>query len=195
MAKATVSTLPGHPLWGAIADAALSIVFLARGRPDAAAESARRVIAGLDGAMREDLWLEILLPAAKALTEAGTPEEGEKIRDQLRLTLALLAQRTLDENVRVRWFRSPIGRELTRLAGPLAPQSTDGRQEPEADTLDEAETDLLRLLTEGRTDEEIESELGMTQAEVVRRLAGLFAKVGASSRADATAVAMIRKLV
>jgi DNA-binding NarL/FixJ family response regulator len=194
-AKSIVPTLPGHPLWSAMADAALSIVLLARGQLEEAAQSGRQVIAALEGAMQEDLWLEVLLPAADALMKGGTPEESEQMQEQLRLTLALLAQRILDENIRVRWFRSPIGRELTRLAGPLTTRLTDAQAQPESSGLADAETQLLRMLTEGRTNEEISAESGLAEDEVVRRLAELFAKLGASSRADATAFALMRKLV
>jgi DNA-binding NarL/FixJ family response regulator len=195
-ARTIVPMLPGHPLWGAMADAALSIVSLTRGDSAAAADYGRKVTAALDGAMREDVWLEILLPAANALIEGGTQEEADQIRDQLRLTLALLAQRILDEDIRVLWFRSPIGRELTRLAGPLtAARVTDAQSQRESSSLVETETSLLRKLTEGRTNDEIAAELGTTEDEVVRRLAQLFAKLGASSRADATAFALMRGLV
>ena len=50
-------------------------------------------------------------------------------------------------------------------------------------------TALLWLLIEGRTNHEIAAELGMDEDAVVRRLAGLFAKIGVSSRGDAAAFA------
>jgi DNA-binding CsgD family transcriptional regulator/tetratricopeptide (TPR) repeat protein len=195
-AKSIIGTLPGHPLWGAMADAALSIVFLGRGELDAATESGRHAIAALETAMREDLWLEILLPAANAVIEGGTREEAEQLRDRLRLTLGLIAQRILDEKIRVRWFRSPTGRELTRLAGPLTLSAAhESQPEGEPAGLSESDSNLLRLLTEGRTNDEIADELGISAEEVARLLAEVSAKVGASSRADATAFALSKKLV
>lgn len=58
-----------------------------------------------------------------------------------------------------------------------------------------AETVLLRLVAEGRTNAEIAEELQLTEDAVARQLAVVFAKIGAGSRADATAAALIRKLV
>ena len=43
----------------------------------------------------------------------------EGVRAWLQTQLAGIAQRTLDEGLRVRWLRGPVGRELSRLAGPL----------------------------------------------------------------------------
>jgi DNA-binding NarL/FixJ family response regulator len=56
--------------------------------------------------------------------------------------------------------------------------------------LEELETGLLRLLAEGSTNHEIAEKLQISDESVDRHLAGLFAKIGASSRADATAVAL-----
>jgi len=55
--------------------------------------------------------------------------------------------------------------------------------------VDEADRQLLRLLTEGRTNAEIASELQLDEEDVARRLAGLQAQLGASSRAEATSLA------
>jgi DNA-binding NarL/FixJ family response regulator len=77
----------------------------------------------------------------------------------------------------------------------LTAQATDGQPQDESNSLAQAETNLLRMLTEGRTNEEIAAGLGTTEDDIARRLAELFAKVGASSRADATAFALMRKLV
>jgi len=195
-AKGLMPVLPGHPLWGAQADAALARVYLARGSFDAAANAGRDALAALDAAMTEDVYLDILLPAAEAVLKSSEETEAAAVRNKVRLTLALLAQHILDEDVRVRWFRSTAARELTRLAGPL--ETPEGIVRPEADgtaPLVDAETGLLRLLTEGRTNREIADELDTTEAAVSRQLAELFVKIGASSRADAAAVALIKKLV
>ena len=69
-AKELVSSLPGHPPWGAQADAALARVALARGRFDEAADSARSALAALQSAMREDLNLDVVVPVANVLVQS-----------------------------------------------------------------------------------------------------------------------------
>jgi DNA-binding CsgD family transcriptional regulator len=56
-------------------------------------------------------------------------------------------------------------------------------------SLDDAERRLLQLLTEGRTNAEIAVELGVGEGDVAQRLARLQARLGASSRAEATSLA------
>ena len=195
-AIALAPVLPGHPTSGAKAQAAQARVALARGQLPDAAEKGRAALAGLDAALKEDLNLNILLPAAEAIIVAGSGEEASATRERLRLTLALVAQRILDEDVRVRWFRGPLGRELTRLAGPLDEPAVGAGVTPEATTtLSESELRLLRLLTQGRSNRELAEELAESEENVVRQLAELYVKIGASSRADATAVALMGKLV
>ena len=195
-AKALLPTLPGHPPWGAQADAALARVGVAKGTLEAAAEAGRSALASLDACMTEDLFLDVQLPAAEALLSAGTPEEGEAVRGRLRLVLDLLVPRILDDEVRVRWLRAPVGRELTGLAGPpVTPEVSAGATSHGSVSLADRDTALLQLLAEGRTNREIAEELGSTEESVVRQLAELFAKIGASSRADATSAAFMGKLV
>jgi tetratricopeptide (TPR) repeat protein/DNA-binding CsgD family transcriptional regulator len=187
-----IPSLPGHPPWGAQADAALARVALARGRPEEAAEHARSAMASLDSAKREDLHLDIVLPAADVLFATGAPE-WESLRPFLQLSLAMIAQRTLDENVRVRWFRGPIGREMTRLSGPL--ESATAANATGGADLAGPDAELLRSLIQGRTNREIAEELGIDEQAVTRRLAELFATIGATSRAEATAFAFRQRVV
>jgi tetratricopeptide (TPR) repeat protein/DNA-binding CsgD family transcriptional regulator len=182
-----VQALPGHPPWGAQAHAALARVALTRGRPEEAAELARSAMATLQSAMHEDLYLDVVLPVASVLLETGAPE-WEQVREYLQLSLAMIAQRTLDEDVRVRWFRGPLGREMTRLAGPpetVVPVDVGA----DGAAIRDADDALLRSLLQGLTNLEIAEELGIDEQAVTRRLAELFATIGASSRAEATAFA------
>lgn len=194
-ARGLLPVLPGHPPWGAQADAALARVALARGNLPEAARAGRAALAALDGAMREDMFLDVLLPAADAVLRTAAEDEAVALRDRLNLTLGLLAQHILDEEIRVRWFRSSVGRELTRLAGPLEASFGSARPAATAAPFAEGETSLLRLLAEGRTNSEIADELNVTEEAVARQLAELFVKIGVSSRADATAEAFMGKLV
>lgn len=184
--RSLASQLPGHPPWSAQADAAMAMVELARGRTAQAVEAGRSASESLEAAMHEDVSLEIVLPAARAIVEGGTDEEREGVVDYLRLTLVLIAQRTVDPDVRARWFRGSTGAELARLAGPIA---ADGKAGNGSAALDPRDVELLAGLVGGRTDREISEELGVGEAEVSRRLAELFARLGTPSRAEATAYA------
>ena len=88
---------------------------------------------------------------------------------------------------------SPIGLELTKLTGSLQKPDREAPSTPETPRLlADSETALLRLLTEGLTNREIAEE---SEESVAKQLAEIFTKIGASSRADATAVALMGSLV
>jgi DNA-binding NarL/FixJ family response regulator len=144
----------------------------------------------LQSALHEDAYLDVLLPATDVLVAADAPE-AEQARAHLRLTLAMVVQRTLDEDVRVRWLRGPVGREVSRLAGPIAAEPAEGPAEAE-DGSDDA---LLQRLVQGKTNTEIASELGIDEDALTRRLSELFARIGASSRAEATAFAFQQRVL
>jgi DNA-binding NarL/FixJ family response regulator len=178
--------LPGHPPWGAAADAARSQVALARGDAAGAADAARSALETLQSAHSEDLHVQIVLPAVRAIVAAGTPEEQEATQRNLRLMATLIAQRITDESVRVRWFRGPLGRELSELAGPApeTPVREDGSAGLPAD-----DAKLLWLLVQGQTNREIAAELGIDEQSVARRIAETYARIGVSSRGEAAVFA------
>ena len=189
--KELVSVLPGHPPWGAEADSALAQVAFARGAREDAAEAARSAFAALGAAHLEDLFLRIVLPASRVLLLAGTEEEQEEVQRQLTMAAALIAQRITDENVRVRWFRGPLGRELSKLAGGSFGERSSERAMDlgAAAPLGEDERGLLWLLIEGWTNREIAAELGLSEDVVARRLAEMYANIGVSSRGEAAVFA------
>ncbi len=194
-AKELIQLLPGHAPWGAQADAALAEVALSRGDPEEALEAARSAMAALESAMHEDVYLDVLLPVARTMLEAGMEAEQQMVRFYLYVTMATIAQRTFDEDIRAKWFRGPVGRELSRLAGPLQLPSESAPNGHDGSELGDSDTALLRLLTEGRTNREIGEELGVAEEVVARRLAEMFARIGASSRAEATAFAFRERVV
>ena len=196
-AKELMDVLPGHPPWGAEADSALARVALARGEREAAAEAARSAFAALGAAHRQDVFLGIVLPAAGVLLVSGTEEEREMIQSRLTLYAALIAQRITDEDVRVRWFRGPLGRELSRLAGTshgegVVDEATGG---PPGAGLGEDDTRLLWLLIEAKTNREIAAELEVREDIVARRLAEMYARIGVSSRGEAAVLAFREGMV
>ena len=188
-------SLSGHPPWPAQAEAVLATIVLSRGDSDRAAAFARSAQERMMSAGQEDWHLTILLPVARVLRDVGAAE-AEQVLGYVHYAAGMIAQRTLDESVRVRWFRGPLGRALTELigssdmdAGSAAGANGDGGDANDADRA------LLRSLIQGRTNAEIAQELGIHEDAVVRRLGDLFAKIGASSRAEATAMAFRERVL
>ena len=195
--------LPGHAPWGAQADAASATVALARGDVEAAVTAGGAALAALQAGLHEDTNLEVLIPAARALFAGAPPEVQGFVRNYLQSTLSRIAQGTADEAIRVRWLTGPVGRELVALAGPMdggpfaagAKASETGADSPSIgpestwSSLGEDDRRLLRLLTEGRTNAEIAAELDLGENDVAQRLARLQARLGTSSRAEATSLA------
>jgi DNA-binding CsgD family transcriptional regulator/tetratricopeptide (TPR) repeat protein len=187
-AKELLPLLPGHPTWGARADAALVTVALARDDAAGAAQHARAIVGTLQGARQEDMNLDVLLPVAEAFAAGGAEEERVGVVSFLRSQTAVIANRIVDEDVRARWFRGPFGRALATLADP-GTTFTRNVEDDEIEGIDDRDEELLRLVVEGLSNEEIAARLGIAETDVHRRLAATFAKIGASSRADATAFA------
>ncbi len=82
------------------------------------------------------------------------------------------------------WRRSP-GRSSTIAA-------SDGRSDAPRWTANDL---LLQSLVQGKTNAEIADELGIDEPAVARRLGELFARIGASSRAEATAFAFRERVL
>jgi DNA-binding CsgD family transcriptional regulator len=189
--KELVPLFVGHQPWGASADAALAEVALARGDLKAAGEAGRAVVGAIMEAMREDVYPELLLPTGRAVLAAGADAEKEMVQMFLQLLLAMTALRTVDEEVRATWFKGPVGREWSRLAGrpsdnPMAGASGNGA----LTELSGDERRLLGLLTEGMTTAEMAERVDTTPESVRLQLQEMFAKIGASSRGEATAFAL-----
>ena len=191
--KRLMPLLPGRPFWGAQADASLSRVALARGAFDEAAEFGRAALAALDRTMTEDAYLDVLIPAAEAILNVGIDGEAQELRGRLTVILTSITQRIEDEDVRVRWFRSSDGTALTRLVGPLEASGSFAAQASPA-ALNEAEVRLLQLVVEGLDNSEIAKESGVGEESIAAALTAIYAKIGAVSRVDATAIALTGKL-
>ena len=189
----SVDALPGHPPWRAQADASLARIALARGDAEEAASLARRALLHMMEALQEDAHVDVFLPVAAALIAGGTEGEAVLARSYLQLTLAMAAQRTIDENIRIKWLRGPIGRELSELAGPV--EGLLMRPGEGGPSFEEADAQLFGPLVEGLTNAEIAERLGIDETEVSKRLGSLYAKIGASSRAEATAFAFREQVV
>jgi len=87
-------------------------------------------------------------------------------------------------------------REMTRLAGPVQSfPAAPGHADVDGNGDGGSDTALLRSLMQGKTNAEIAADLGIEEDMVVRRLGELFARVGASSRAEATAFAFRERVL
>ena len=117
--KELLPLLPGHAPWGAQADAALATVALARGDIAGAVMAGGAALQALQAGLHEDVSLEIVIPAARAVFAGAPPEVQGFVRGFLQSTLSRIAQGTADEAIRVRWLTGPVGRELVELAGPM----------------------------------------------------------------------------
>jgi DNA-binding CsgD family transcriptional regulator len=184
------SGLPGHAPWGAQADAARAVVALARGAREDAAAFAVAAGDALQQARHEDANLDVLLPAAQVLRDTGAPAWEAAVRPYLQLTLAMIVQRTMDEDIRVRWLRGPAGARMVELAGSIELVAPEGNGHARTDN-----DRLLASLVHGKTNREIAEELGIDEPAVTRRLDELFATIGVSSRADATAFAFRERVL
>ena len=190
-AKELMPLLPGHPVWGPRADAALTTVALARGDVPAAVAAAGSAMQALQASHHEDANLDVLIPIARGMLAGGPPEVQGFVMGYVRMTLSRIAQGTLDESMRVRWLKGPRGRELAALAGSFEP-APDAPVEPgalDAAGLDDADRRLLRLLTEGYTNAEIASKMELPLDAVGVQLAKLLVRLGVSNRAEATTLA------
>ena len=207
-ARDLTGQLPGHSPWFAQAEAALATVALARGDLAAAAAAGGAAMQSLEDGLHEDLNLEVLIPAARAIFAGAPVEQHTPVRRYLEIVLGRIAHGILDESTRVRWLRGPTGRALVELVGPLdmqpgadtertheaasatmgAPGASESGDSPEA-PLEPVETHLLHLLTQGLTNHEMAVQLSLTDDELSARLARLLARLGASTRAEATSLA------
>jgi hypothetical protein len=191
---ALANALPGQAPWAAQANAARAEIALARGDLAAASGAGGAAMQFYEESLTEDVNIETLLSAARGILRAAPPEMAAQVRDMLRMTLSRIAQATVDDRVRVRWLRGPLGRELVELAGvleaELVPEGSSGSAAaPAIASLDEVDRRIVHLLTAGLTNREMAESLGLPETALAERLASVLAQLGASNRAEATSLA------
>jgi DNA-binding CsgD family transcriptional regulator len=199
------ASLPGHPPWRARANAALVYVASARSEAELALESARSAISDLQAGEQTELFLEIWLPCARAILQAGDEHEAEAIKGRLRLLLGGAAEQTLDDEVRRRWFATMPQSELVEIAGGTDAARSAFRASPlmvahqslptASIDLSPGEEQLLRLMTEARTDGEMATTLGISQEQLAKQVGEVLARINAPSRATAAAFVLLQRLV
>ena len=153
----------------------VAAALLARGRIEATARSERA--------------LATLEDAADLFRASGVRAEAAVAR--LELATAL---RTLGREEDARRAEAAARTELTEL-GIAPPEGRDGRRRPEG--LTRRECDVLRLLAQGRSNDEIAAELVLSVRTVESHVASVYSKLGLSgrtARAAATAYALANGL-
>ncbi len=73
--------------------------------------------------------------------------------------------------------------------------TADPVPEPGNEKLTDRETDVLRLLSQGRTNNEIAGALGIAERTVKFHVSAIMGKLGAANRAEAVTIARQRGLV
>ena len=155
------------PLLDALAAAATGAVLLAEGEPVAALPRLRGACAG---------WRALDVPYEEARARLQVGLACRALGDTDAADLEIGAARATFERLAAR----PDLARLDRL-------TAGGR--PGAGTLSAREREVLRLVATGRTNREIASALVISEHTVGRHLQNIFAKLGLSSRAAATAYA------
>jgi ATP/maltotriose-dependent transcriptional regulator MalT len=165
---ASVAATADAPLTRAMAGYATGSVLLAAGDPAAALVELRQA----HGAWRE---LDVPYEAARARVQIGLA--CRRLGDEDAAQLELDAARAAFERLGARG-------ELARL-GPVLGSGDATR----SSDLTERECEVLRLVSAGRTNRDVASALFISEHTVGRHLQNIFAKLGVSSRAAATAYA------
>ena len=76
------------------------------------------------------------------------------------------------------------------LRTPVTPVASAAASTPDPSVLTPRETEVLRLIAAGRTSSEISDELSLSVRTVGRHITNIYGKIGARTRADATAYAI-----
>lgn len=168
----TLADASPNPYLGAIAGAAEGQVLLARGEATAALPPLRAACATCQR-------LGLAYDAARTQVLIGTAARAAGDEDTAVLEL--------------RAARMTFGRLGARPDGERVDALLAG--EPGPTPLTAREVEVLRLVAQGRTNREIGAALLVSEHTVARHLSNTFAKVGATSRAAATAYAYERGLI
>jgi DNA-binding CsgD family transcriptional regulator len=164
----------GTPALGAAADHARGAVLLTGGEAGAA-------VAVLRAAWRSWRELEVPYEAARARVLIG--QACRSLGDEDAAAMELDAARTVLAQLGAGPELDRLDR-LTGLAGAAATGGLTGR-----------ELEVLRLVATGRTNHAIATSLHLADKTVHRHVSNIFAKLGVSSRAEATAYAYRHHLV
>jgi DNA-binding NarL/FixJ family response regulator len=150
----------------------------ARGAVDLAAGDARAALASLRR-------------AGRAWQELGVPYEQARVRELVGRACRALG----DEDSAALELESALGAFQDLRAAPDAARVETLLGRDEAHGLTPRELQVLRLLAAGATNKAIAAELVLSERTVDRHVSNIYVKLGASSRAAATAFAYRHRLV
>jgi DNA-binding CsgD family transcriptional regulator len=164
-----LATAYGSAMLDAVAARARGALELAEGDPEAALPSLRRAAGA---------WQELEVPYEMARARALVAQACRALGDED-------AARMEREAAREAFARLGAASDLARLEGPA-------RRERHG--LTDRELEVLRLVASGQSNKAIARELVLSEKTVERHLSNIFAKLGVSSRAAATAFAYEHEL-
>jgi DNA-binding CsgD family transcriptional regulator len=137
---------------------------------------ARAALAALRAAFA--IWRDLALPYEQARTRVLVAQARRALGDEEAATMELDAARRVFEDLGAK-------PDLDRIGGGAK----------RSDKLTSREIEVLRLVSSGRTNRAVASELVLSEKTVARHIANIFTKLGVSSRAAATAYAYEHDLV
>jgi two-component system response regulator DegU len=134
--------------------------------------------------------------AAVRILALSAYNDGEYIRGLLASGAAgYLLKEEIPETI-VEAIRGVARGERGWVSRPVAAQmATWTQKEVESTVLTERELDVLRLVVEGKTNQEIALALGISDKTIEKHLQGVFAKLGVASRVEAAVHAVREGLV
>ena len=128
----------------------------------------------------KDLVLDALQAGARGYLLKDTP--ARKLRDRLRIIVQ--GEISLSETVTV-----PVVDELNRMRAALG-SSGHAADAPSADKLTEREKEILRLVAQGMSNEEISATLYLSLGTVKKQLSSLMLRLGLENRVQAAVYAV-----
>ena len=140
-----------------------------------------------------DLAIDLRVPAVLIGADATAADAAIRSRTPVALLPEAVDSETLHEAIRA----VHVGLTVIHPALPNAPrlQGQAPPAGPSRDVLSDRETEVLRLLAEGRSNRGLAGELGISEHTVKFHVSAILGKLHAASRTEAVAIAARRGLI